>query len=188
MTGARRLTAWLCAAAAVIVPRRHADWLRALHAEQETVADDREALAWGWGALRSALTWRVREDGLYVAALAFILLLGQDRLLAALVRPPHVAADTQGLSALLFDLGWGLSWALPSLLLAALKPRWALVSAVAVAFLEPDWMGFLLAIPRSLGFGWRGIEGMLFFALPTLIASLLGAGAGVLAARVLRRR
>lgn len=182
-----RRVSWLLRTAEFVAPQEKAKWLRAMAVERE-LGGIGEAAAWGWGALQSALIWRARKDGLYAAALVFILLEGQGWLGDALIHPPRSIADTEGLTAFLFDLGWALSWAIPSLFLAALKPRWALMSALTVAFLEPSWLGFLLAVPRSVGGGVRGVQEVLFFALPTLVSSLLGAGAGVLAARMMRRR
>lgn len=50
-----RLAFGLMAATAALMPRRHADWARAMRAEVLATPDEREALAYAWGCFTTAL-------------------------------------------------------------------------------------------------------------------------------------
>lgn len=175
MTRGRLMAFVLLRLAEVLAPSNGAAWTQALRAEASVISDDAKALAWAWGGVESALALRLRAYGLYFAMLLFVICFGQSWLLENLTVRYIGAADFVP-----FAIGWEASWFLPSLVLAALKPRFALFSAIAISLLEPSWLSFLAAAARQ-----AGVPGLLFFLAPALAASLVGVGVGVLARRQL---
>ena len=143
-----------------------------MQAEFATLTDNGVALDWAMGCLGSALGWRVRKEALFLVLFVLappLLAWASATMSDALhpVSPAWVKYDR------LFQSG---SVFLATLVLALLKPRLAILSALVIAYVGPDglisWFD-----PTAGGHVWDHFEGSLVGFITPLWTDADGAAA-----------
>jgi hypothetical protein len=123
-------------AAIATAPTDRLEWCAAIKAELDVISDRGGALAWAWGAFRTALGWRIRVEAPFLALLMVIPPL-EDRLHTGAFfwlahrLPGSVLFSVLGAfeAVLLFALTLGLT---------LFRPKLAALSTVVVAFVGPS--------------------------------------------------
>jgi hypothetical protein len=173
MSGSRAFADWIMRQATAARPASRNQWAEAMRAEFETIEDDRAALAWAIGCGRTAMSWKLRDQGGYALALVVGM--------ALLIYVEWHTDEVTVVLALLLLLAAGLGAMRPRRFwLAGALIGWAVPAAHLLSEAAGRWRPSYMTVPPSLG--------DVLTLLVLIVPGVLAAGIGALVSRIVFRR